>query len=280
MIQIVDLQLACSAMETLGPIHVDMAIDTLERMQALSGLFRAYDELRPGQVQSVLGSRLSIVVGNRRDVVGIDEVILKALKELFPIEDDLMSDYTDASGTDMFDDLESAAIIPAYAGVHISWDDLDGFFSGEDTFRDIMSLPMFCGAVFNEFDREHWEFCAGHFSWPVQWPGNLFTGRKMDWRKFERLVGSTDIPISMHTFNIIFEDTGLTFFDANPFSEYSIQEPWPFSYQSIMELTRQWEKAEPMLEELDHDLQRVVEEPAILAKVLDLIRASLILEHK
>jgi hypothetical protein len=102
----------------------------------------------------------------------------------------------------------------------------------------------------------------------------------MDWRKFERLVGSTDIPISMHTFNIIFEDTGLTFFDANPFSEYSIQEPWPFSYQSIMELTRQWEKAEPMLEELDHDLQRVVEEPAILAKVLDLIRASLILEHK
>jgi hypothetical protein len=275
MIQIVDLHLACSMMESLGPIHIDMAVDTMERMQALSGLFRAYDELGPGQMRSVFGSHLSIVVGNRQDVVGIDDLILKALKELFPVEDDLMSDFAEAGGSEMFDDLGSVAIIPSYLGLHISWDDLDNFFSGEDNFREVMSLPMFCGAVFNEFDREHWEFCAAHFGWRVTWPEKILEGKMVDWRKFEKLVKSSGIPISMNTFNIIFEDTGLAFFDENPYAEYSVQDPWPFSYNSITALARQWQKAEPMLDELDRDLQLVVEQPDILTQVLNLIRVSL-----
>jgi hypothetical protein len=251
MFQIVRYREAEAALSKCTTFNPETAFETLRRIIAFHDLARVYKDLkRPIP-------RITIPISTRRvDLSKVDQKIMSMLQRLFPLDEDMMMNYMD--GESMFDNMANCLLIPEFHGFYTSWDEIAEFVEDESIggYTESMSVPLFCGAFMNEFEEDIWDRFNEYFGWGVPWPAPK-NGYVVDLAKLYKVVReSKEIKFDAEFLQVIFQDTGLIFYDFNPYAEDPEEPPeLRWSYKSIMYLAQEWTKAKKIEDRMPYNIQ-------------------------
>lgn len=244
------------------------AFDTLNRIVALSDLARAVKHLKK---PIMLGMEVDIRISRKSDVEKLDRKILQLLGRLFPVDEDYMLDYQ-GDGESIFEHVNHLPIVTEFVGWYTSWDEInDQLYNGEVVYSQDMSVPILVGAYMNDFDDGAWEIFNTYFGWGVPYP-EMRPGYQVDLAKVYRMIDqSKEIKFDSSYIAAVCMDTGLAFFDWNPYSEDPDEPPFAWSYKTMIELAQQWEKAKKIVDRIPYNL-KVAEDSNQLKLLLEIFR--------
>lgn len=247
--------------------HPAKAMDTIQRIIAFADIGRAFKALKVPMPHT----KIEISIHRRIDVEKVDDKIIGLLQRLFPVDEDMMLS-SQMEGDSMFDDMDHCLIIPEFCGFSTSWDEIAEAMDEGPQYSEVMSVPIFIGAYMNEFDEEAWGKFNEHFGWGVDYPDpheDYIVELGKLYKKIER---SKKIKFDRSYIEAILEDSGLAFFDNNPYSEDSYaNEYFPWSYKSIMKLAVQWKKAKVICDRIPYNT-KVGRDPEQLKLLLKAIK--------
>lgn len=269
MVQIVKFKKAQIGLSEYKTFEPQKAFDTLNRVIALSDLAKAFKTLKmPMKTLSI-----DISIHHKSDVEDIDMKVLDLLSQLFPVDTDYMMDYTEYSGQSIFDNVKHLPIVTEFVGWYTSWDEIYEAMQEDDHggFSQHMSVPIFVGAYMNNFDEKAWNFFNAYFGWQVPYPemsdGDLVVLEKV----YKKVEKSKKIKFDRSFIEAVCMDTGLVFFDWNPYSEEPDDFPFPWTYDTIILLAGQWKKAKKIVDRIEHNY-KVGQDPEQLKLLLQLFQ--------
>jgi hypothetical protein len=270
MLQIVKFKNAQIGLSEYRTFEPQKAFDTLNRVIALSELARAFKSLK----KPMKSLSIDIRVHHKSDVEDIDRKVLDLLNQLFPINSDYMMDYTEESGQSIFDNVKHLPIVTEFVGWYTSWDEVHEAMQGDDYggFSQHMSVPIFVGAYMNNFDEKAWNFFNNYFGWQVPYP-EFGDGERVSLKRvYKRIENSKDIRFDRSFIEAVCMDTGLVFFDWNPYSDEPDDFPFAWNYDTLIQLAGQWQKAKKIVDRIEHNYQ-VGKDPEQLKLLLQAFQA-------
>lgn len=269
MVQIVKFKNAQIGLYEFRTFEPQKAFDTLNRIIALSDLAKAMKHLK----KPIKKLSVDISIHHKSDVEEIDRKILDMLNQLFPIDSDYMMDYTEYTGQSIFENVNHLPIVTEFVGWYTSWDEINEAMQGDDHggFAPHMAVPIFVGAYMNNFDEKSWNFFNAYFGWGVPYPemsdGNMCILGDV-YRKIQR---SKKIKFDKSFIEAICMDTGLAFFDWNPYSEDPDESPFAWNYNTIIHLANQWVQAKKIVDRLEYNYE-VGKDPEQLKLLLQIFQ--------
>lgn len=247
--------------------HPAKAMDTIQRVIAFADIARAFKDLKVPMPHT----KVEISIHRRVDVEEVDEKIIGLLQRLFPVDEDMML-ASHMEGESMFDDMDHCMIIPEYCGFSTSWDEIGEAIDEGPQYSEVMSVPLFIGGYMNEFDEEAWEKFNQHFGWGVEHPEPREDYIVDLGKLYKKIARSKKIKFDSTYIEAILEDSGLAFFDNNPYAEDSyMYEYLPWSYKTIMKLAAQWKKAKAICDRIPYN-NKVGRDPEQLKLLLQAIK--------
>lgn len=265
MIQIIPFSKAQAGLAQCKTSNPIMAMNVLRRIQAFSDLARAFKESRV-RVPSI-NVDLSI---NPKDTDEIEQALMNAVDRLFPIDEDLMYANLDG-GESLFDhNILSIGIIPAYIGYATTWDEIAEALSDTPMYSDEMSVPIFLGAYFNSFDKDEWKVFHDYFGWGVDYPKQRKRSIILA-DLYKRIDECPECKFDSSFIQASLQDTGLVFFDLNPYEADETYEFFPWDYNTLMKLAAQWKEAQKIVKRIPYNL-KVSNDPNQLKLLLKLVK--------
>lgn len=274
-IQIIPSQVVKSFLGTFQPIPVPRIFAILSRVRTMTAIYQVYAEFHPKEVQRVLGAPSDWFTVGLHDPSEIETRFVGALGELFPIDEG----YADEMLFGGFSGNDFGGFCVAGCGPCLSWDIVGDIIDDPTQAEPLLSLPLFLGAIWNDFNAASWRKLAKRFHWPFNTHPDLPEGK---WHfspsKLRKLLLRKNMKKYWTAWQVINEDTGIIFFDTNPNEESSIPEPIEATAESIRGLARLWKKSEPMYKDYIDTLKEVAAHPAVLTKLFNLMLQTIIFE--
>ena len=277
-LMIISEQTVIDFLTAFKPMSLANVLTMLSRIRTMGAIHQVYRELQPKQAKKVLGEPRDWFALGLHDPEKIQTSFVRALADMFPIEQDptdemLFADYSDRG---------YGGFYPAGIGPCLSWDLVDEILSDIPSVNGWLSLPLFFGALANEFDQDAWRVLAKHFRWPFRNRPSLPDGF---WyfsdRKLKRLLTRNGMKKFWIAWQVCAEDTGVIFFDVNPNSETNFPELIEATPQNIRTLAIIWKrKGKAMYLEYTKALDQVEANPHILIKLFDLMVQAIVLSNE
>lgn len=174
-------------------------------------------------------------------------------------------------------DLEDGYVrlVPAEMGFAMNWDEWYEMTADPAEYLSQSSAPWaFCEALL-QGDEAAFESFSNFYEWDLSYPKR--GGGEIDWKKMVRLLDRRGLGCFEAAWNIASYSTGNIYFDYNIYED-NLPLP-PFSIEGVRELRRQYQAAQPILEQY-RECVRLFAEPDVPAAVLRIYVRSLVKEKE
>jgi hypothetical protein len=266
---IVPEQTAINFLTRFKPMSLGRILWVLSQFRTMNAIYVVFKEFYPGKVNQILGKPRDWFSLGFLEPEKIDARFSNALGTLFPIDESFTDEllFVDYASGD-FGGFRVQCVGPC-----LSWDGIEEIFQDVPSTQGWLSLPLFFGAICNDFEEDQWKLLAKQFHWPYRTRPPLPEGSwYIDDDIFEGLLRKNHMKKYFTAWKVCAEDTGLPFFDDNPYDESSYPQVIEAKAENIRELTNIWrQKGQPMYLEYTQALEEVQDSPRVLKKLFDLM---------
>jgi hypothetical protein len=255
------------------PMHYPESRGALSWLEAMLQVYRAYKKLHPHTYAEELGlldigqkTIQEILAERNKEDYPLGGLVLNLLARLFPIDEDIVyEDMYQGEG----DGFPAIWIFPQY--YTFLYDDIEDMIQNPEDAGPGLSPILFFILFDQQFGKETWDTFKDHFGWPVDYIEAPDRDSYLDNGALARLFRKNGLAPFYDLFMACAYATGNPFID---FDEYGNDRQWDLTLKNILFLKRQWELAQPILENCKEAERMVEEDPKVLIKVAKIICQS------
>jgi hypothetical protein len=258
---LVPLGVAMQALRRARRVKMVTAVDALTEAKTATSAARILFELNPNRLNDLCAANRCL---NDPEQTLVSET-MEAIGEIAPLDTDMMD-------VEFQDDGQVPWLLPAPAGFALGWEEWEEWSGHLDEHADAkMYIFWTCIRLGESETLESAGWAYDWLDWGMEIP-DLYTDEEehMDWERFEETLRNKGLGCFIAAREICCYDTGNPYFDWNPYDENGeSQSPAvPFNLEGVRELEKDWQAAQPMLEDFREARERFDRDPSLAGKLL------------